>query len=79
MNDQDKQRSENLRSLAPLDAIQAWMDGGFGLGDESAMIEAIRKDKRVSFTDEEIEDIVFEAMDDGLDAPACLELLAGVS
>jgi hypothetical protein len=39
------------------------------------MISAIRKDKRVSLSDDELIDAVCEAMDEGLDAAACLERL----
>jgi len=65
-----------LRVLAPIDAVQAWLDGDFGLGDELAMIAAIRKDTRVSLSDEDIIDAVCEAMDVGLGAAECLERLA---
>ena len=41
------------------------------------MITAIRKDARVSLTDDEIVGGMFDAMDDGLNAQACIERLAG--
>ena len=56
--------------------MQAWLDGDFGIGDEPAMIAAIRRDTRVSLSDDDIIDIVSEALDEGLDASACLERLA---
>jgi len=40
----NKERFEKLQTLAPVDAIQAWLDGDFGIGDEPAMIAAIHKD-----------------------------------
>lgn len=57
--------------------MRAWLDGKFGLGDKPALIAAIRKDARVLLSDDEIMDTVCKAMDDGLDAQACLERLAG--
>ena len=79
MDSQNKERFERLRALAPIDALQAWLDGDFGIDDEPAMISAIRKDTRVSLSDDQIIDAVCEAMDEGLDAAACLERLAGGS
>ncbi len=77
METQNKERFERLRALAPIDAVRAWLDGDFGMGDEPAMIEAIRKDTRVSLSDDDIIGAVCDAMDEGMDAPACLERLAG--
>jgi len=76
MDAQNKERFERLRSLAPIDVVQAWLDGDFGIDDEPAMISAIRKDPRVSLSDDEIIDAVCDGMDEGLDAAACLERLA---
>lgn len=72
----NQERFNRLRALSPIDAVQAWLDGDFGIGDEPAMIAAIRRDTRVSLSDDDIIDIVMEALDEGLDASACLERLA---
>ena len=77
MQPQNKKRFETLSALAPVDAVRTWLDGDFGMGDESALISAIRKDSRISLSDDAITDAIMDAMDDGLDAPACLERLAG--
>ena len=77
MQRQNQERFERLRQLTPIDAVQAWLDGNFGVGDEPAMIEAIRKDTRVSLSDDDIIDAICDAMDEGLDVTACLERLAG--
>jgi hypothetical protein len=76
MNTQNKERFDRLQALSPVDAVQAWLDGDFGMGDEPAMIIAIQRDPRVSLSDDDIIDIVCDAMDEGLDAQACLERLA---
>jgi hypothetical protein len=47
MQPRDKKRFENLRSLSPVDAVRAWLDGDFGMGDEPALISAIRRDSRI--------------------------------
>jgi len=78
MEAQNKERFERLRALAPIDALKAWLDGDFGIDDEPAMISAIRKDPRVSLSDDQIIDAVCDAMDEGLDASACLERLSGM-
>ena len=76
MQTQNQERFDRLRALAPVDAVRAWLDGDFGIGDEPAMIAAIRRDTRVSLSDDDITDAVCDAMDESLDAPACLERLA---
>ena len=78
MEAQNKERFEKLRALTPIDAVKAWLDGDFGIDDEPAMISAIRKDARVSLSDDEIIGAVCDGMDEGLDAAACLERLAGM-
>ena len=77
MQPKDKNRFESLSALAPIDAIRVWLDGDFGMGEEPALILAIRKDARILFSDPEIEEAILDAMDDNLDAPACLERLIG--
>jgi hypothetical protein len=75
MEAQNKERFERLRALSPIDAVKAWLDGDFGIDDEPAMISAIRKDPRISLSDDEIIDAVCDGMDEGLDAAVCLERL----
>ena len=77
MQPQDKKRSEKLSALLPVDAVRAWLDGDFGMGDEPALISAIRKDPRIKISDDEIEDAIMDAMDDGTDAEACFKRLTG--
>lgn len=72
----NKERFERLRALSPLDGVQAWLDGAFGIGDEPALIFAIRKDSRVTMSDDAIIEAMCDAMDDGLDASACLKRLS---
>ena len=76
---QNKQHFEFLRKLPPIDAVKAWLDGDFGMGDEPALIDAIRKDARILLSDDAIIDAVCEAMDEGMDAQECLDRLAAVS
>jgi len=71
-------RFERLRALSPLQAIEAWMTGDFGLGDEPALVEAIRKDTRVTLDDDGVADVIATAMDDGVSAAECLERLCGL-
>ena len=77
MQIENPERFERLRTLSPIEAVQAWLAGDFGMGDEPAMIEAIRKDTRVKLADDQIVDVVIEAIDEELDAADCLERLAG--
>jgi hypothetical protein len=75
MNAKNKEPSPRLRALSPIDAVQAWLDGDFGIGDEPAMIAAIRMDTRIVMSDDGIEDVIFNAMNERLDASTCLEQL----
>jgi hypothetical protein len=77
MQPQDMKSSEELRALSPLDAIRAWLDGDFCIGDEPAMISAIRKDSRIKLSGEAIEDAILDATDEELDAEACFKRLTG--
>jgi hypothetical protein len=77
MQPQDKKRFEKFGALLPVDAIRAWLDGDFGMGDEPGLISAIRKDPRIKISDDAIEEAIMDAMDEELDAEACLERLVG--
>ena len=75
----NQERFERLRALSPLEAVQAWLDGSFGMDDEPALLEAIRRDSRVRLSDDIITDLVCEAMDRELDASQCLENIVQAS
>jgi hypothetical protein len=47
------------------------------MGDEPASISVIRRDSRIKISDQAIEDVIMDAMDEGLDAEVCLERLVG--
>jgi hypothetical protein len=74
----NRERFVRLSALAPVDAVKAWLEGDFGMGDEPALISAIRKDTRVSLSDDDFIEAICDAIDEGLDAPACLERLDGL-
>lgn len=71
----DQARFDHLRSLPPLEAIRAWLNGSFGFGDDPAMIEAILKDPRIDLSAPEISEAMGEAVDDELSPEETLELL----
>lgn len=50
----DPERFRRLRGLPPVEAVAAWLRGDFGIGDDVAMIEAIRRDERIKCPDEAI-------------------------
>ncbi|SPE52914.1 hypothetical protein SBV1_1610006 [Verrucomicrobia bacterium] len=73
----DNQHFEHLRKLSPVEAARAWLNGDFGLDEEPAMIEAIRKDKRIRLSDDEIIDFFADVVsEDDWDAQRCLDELA---
>ena len=75
MPPQNRERFDRLSALEPIDAVKAWLDGDFGMGDEPALISAIRKDRRISLSDDDIEEVILDAMDESLDAAVCLARL----
>ena len=58
-----------LAALAPVDAIRVCLNGSFGMSDVSTLISAIRKDRRIALSDDELLDLIVEALEDGLDCP----------
>ena len=74
----NQNRFEALRAMSPVEAVQAWLDFKFGIDDEPAMLEAIRRDPRLRLSDEEIIDVIQNAMHEELGAEACLERLAAL-
>jgi hypothetical protein len=77
LNMPDEQRMTRLKQLSPVESIQCWLDGDFGLDEESSLCFAIRKDPRITLSDDEIFDGVTEAIDTECNAHQCLERLAG--
>ena len=71
----DRQRFESLRKLAPREAVQAWLNGEFGIDDEPALIEALRRDPRVIGSDGQIIDTFCNAMVESWDAQRTFERL----
>jgi hypothetical protein len=70
-------RMEKLKKLSPLEAVQTWLDGDFGINEEPALIFAIRKDSRITLSDDDIIEVILDAMmNDDCDAAKCLESLA---
>ena len=73
----NQNRFEKLRTLSPIEAVRAWLDGDFGFGEEAALIAAIRKDTRITRSDDGIIDFMADAlMEEGTDAQECLAFLA---
>ncbi len=71
----NSERFDRLQALPPPEAVRVWLEGDFGIGDEPAMIAAIRADPRVTLADRDIIDVICGAMDDGVDARTCLARL----
>ena len=76
METKNRDRFEKLKSLTPIQAVEAWLNGEFGIGDEPAMIAAIRKDQRIQLSDQMIIQLIGDAMADEIEPTDCLERLA---
>ncbi len=71
----NQERFDRLRKLNPLQAVQAWINGDFGMDEEPALIEAFRKNPLIRWSDDEICDIMMAAMDEELTASQAFERL----
>ena len=58
-----------------MEAIATWLDGRYQAGDEPALLRVIRRETGTALSDGEIKVIVYEAHDQGCDAPAALSRL----
>jgi hypothetical protein len=72
----DRERYERLRKLSPIEATKALLEGEFGMDDEPALIEAIRKDKNIMLSDDQIIDLFANALtEEDVSAEELLERL----
>ncbi len=72
----DEERLERLRKLSPVEATRTWLEGDFGIDEEPALLEALRKDKHIMLSDDKIIDLFSEAMmEEDVDAEEFLERL----
>jgi hypothetical protein len=58
-----------------LNPFGSWLNGEFGIDDEPALIEALRRDPRVIGSDDQIIDTFCNAMVEGWDAQRTFERL----
>ena len=59
------ERHARLAQLEPLEAVRALFAGDFGIGEESALCFAIRRDARVALSDDALVDRAFDALGRG--------------
>jgi hypothetical protein len=65
-------RLERLRKLSALKAIETWMDAGFTIGEDDALLFAIRAGTRTKLSDAKITDLIWDCIDSEVDAQTCL-------
>lgn len=75
MDTVEQDRLNTLKSLAPLEAVRAWLGETVGPGDRTALAIAIQRDRRIELDDDEIAYLVEDGIECGLDARAVLERL----
>lgn len=68
-------RLDSLKSLSPLQAIQALLRDDYRQGERSYLVTAIQRDRRIELDDDEIAYVIHDAMQSGADAPAVFERL----
>ncbi len=52
-----------LKHLPPHQAIQIWLDGDFRIGEEPALLHAIKSGFSLNISDSALMDIIFDAME----------------
>jgi hypothetical protein len=75
MATQGHDRLDTLKTLSPLQAIQAWLRDDCGQGERDYLIIAIQRDRRIELDDDEIAYVIHDAMHNGIDAPAVFDRL----
>lgn len=75
----DKARFEQLRQKPADEAIFIWLDGDFTIGEEPALLEAIRRGLSISLDDGAVTEIICDCMDDDLSTEQCRERLLEAS
>ena len=53
-------RLERLRKLSALKAIETWMDAGFTIGEDDALLFAIGAGTRTKLSDAKITDLIWD-------------------
>jgi hypothetical protein len=76
---QNNERLDKLLTLSSIDAVQALLDSDFGIGDESELLMAIRRDIRITASDDDITDTICDIMKADSNATTCLEHLAALN
>lgn len=74
-----KERFQQLSDMTPTEGIRAWLNGDFATGEGPALMQVIRKDRRITLSDDEIMDILCDAATESCDAQRCLERLVAES
>ena len=79
MATREQDRLDTLKSLSPLQAIQALLRDDCLQGERNYLVAAIQRDRRIELDDDEIAYVIDDAMHSGVDAPAIFErlLMAG--
>lgn len=60
----DPKNYRRLQCPAPDDAIKAYIEGDFTIGEEAALVEAIQRGLRLPLKIDKIEEILMECMED---------------
>jgi hypothetical protein len=75
MATQEHDRLDSLKSLSPLQAIQALLRDECGQGERNYLVTAIQRDRRIELDDDEIAYVIHDAVQSGTDANAVFDRL----
>ncbi|HEY5911186.1 MAG TPA: hypothetical protein VJA21_11345 [Verrucomicrobiae bacterium] len=68
-----QERFQQLSNMTPVEGVNAWLHGDFGTGEGPALIKVIRKDRRITLSDDEMMDMLCDAAAASCDAQRCLD------
>jgi len=71
----EQNRLVALKTLSPLQAIQAWLCDSFDHGEQTYLVAAIQRDRRIELDDDEIAYVIHDAIEDGIPPAAVFERL----
>ena len=71
----EQNRLVALKTLSPLQAIQAWLCDSFDHGEQTYLVAAIQRDRRIELDDDEIAYVIHDAIEDGITPAAVFERL----
>ncbi|RLS29316.1 MAG: hypothetical protein DWH79_12015 [Planctomycetota bacterium] len=66
---------DRLDGLDALGAVQVWLDGAYGVGEEPSLVALLRRKLNLDLFEREVRELLYDALDHGWSANVILERL----